>query len=279
MAGSTGDLPGQAGHGVRHVRAVHVFAVYLCYMDESGDPGVHPGSPTPTYTVSCLFIHDSHWVAAFEDTLRYRRYLSNNFGLRMRTEIKANELVKGSGPWASLPFGDRVRKDIYRGLMRFQGKLGTLKTFAVVIDKSKCASPDDVRTAAWKHALERVERFTTYNHDTVMLFPDSGNYDRFRRLSRQMRRFSHVGAMIGGGTLSRPLERVLIDDPVERDSKQSYFVQLADLNAYAAYRKERPDPRFPQTMWDELGGAILVEANQNLVRRGVETPGIIRGPR
>lgn len=248
-------------------------------MDESGDPGVNPGSPTPTYTVSCLFIHATHWVALFEDMLKFRRYLSQNFGLRMRQEVKANELVKGSGPWAALPFGDRVRKDIFRSFMRFQAKCGTVKTFAVVVDKSRCATAEEVRTVAWKHALERVERFATYNHDTVMLIPDGGNYDRFRKLTRKMRRFSQVGALGGGGTLSRPLERVLIDDPVERDSKQSYFVQLADLNAYAAYRKERPDPRFPATMWDELGSAILVEANQFPARRGVENPGIVRGPR
>ena len=68
--------------------------------------------------------------------------------------------------------------------------------------------------------------------------------------------------MVGSGTLSRPLVRYLIDDPVERDSKQSYFVRLGDLNAYAAYRRERPDPRFPATMWNELGPAILAEANQ-----------------
>jgi hypothetical protein len=85
--------------------------------------------------------------------------------------------------------------------------------------------------------------------------------------------------MVGGGTLSRPLARFLIDDPVERDSAQSYFIQLADLNAYAAYRKERPHPLFPQNMWDELGPAILTDANKYLAQRGLEHPGIIRGPR
>lgn len=226
-----------------------------------------------------MLIHDSHWVALFEDLIRFRRYLSTNFGLRTRQEIKANELVKGSGVWASLPYGDRVRKNIFRSLLRFQGKTGTIKTFAVVIDKSLCQTPDEVREAGWRHALERVERFATYNNETVMLFPDSGNYHRFRRLSREMRRFSQVGAMVGGGTLTRPLLRVLVDDPVERDSSQSYFVQFVDLNAYAAYRKERPDPLFPQQMWDELGTAILTEANQFHAQRGLENPGIIRGPR
>lgn len=254
--------------------------MYLAYMDDSGDPGVDPGSPTPTYTIACVFVRDQHWVSLFEDLLGFRRYLRANFGLRMRQEVKANELVKGSGPWATLGLGDRIRKDgIYRASMRLQAKVGTVKTFAVVIDKSRCSTPDEVRATAWRHTLERVEAFARHNTETVMLLPDSGEYDRFRKLARQMRRFSEVGAMIGGGTLSRPLARYLIDDPVERDSAQSYMVQLADLNAYAAYRKERPDPLFPQTMWDELGPAVLIEASENLVRRGLENPGIIRGPR
>ncbi len=248
-------------------------------MDDSGDPGVNPGSPTPTYTIACVFVRDAHWVPLFEDLIGFRRYLRANFGLRMRQEVKANELVKGGGPWASLPIGDRVRKRIYRAFMRLQGKVGTVQTFAVVVDKSRCATPDEVRETAWRHSLERVEAFARHNNETVMLFPDSGEYDRFRKLARRMRRYSQVGAMVGGGTLSRPLSRVLIDDPVERDSAQSYFVQLADLNAYAAYRKERPDPLFPPTMWDELGPAILTAANQYHVGRGLENPGIIRGPR
>lgn len=109
-----------------------------------------------------------------------------------------------------------------------------------------------------------------------MLLQDSGEYDRFRKLAREMRRHSQVGAMIGGGTLSRPLSTFLIDDPVEKDSAQSYFFQLADLNAYAAYRMERPDPRFPSGMWTELGPAIVRDVNKY---KPLEHPGIVRGPR
>lgn len=250
--------------------------MFLAYIDDSGDPGVHSGSPTPTYTTSCVFVRDTDWVQLFEDLIRFRRWLRQNFGLRMRQEVKANELVRGTGPWRSLGFGSRARKRIFRSYMRFQAKVGTVKTFAVVIDKSRCSSADEVRETGWRLALERIETFARHNKTTVMLFPDSGEYDRFRKLSREMRRFSQVGAMLGGGTLSRPLATFLIDDPVERDSKQSYFVQLADLNAYAAYRRERPDPLFPQNMWDELGKAILWEVNRY---HSWENPGIVRGPR
>jgi Protein of unknown function (DUF3800) len=250
--------------------------VYLCFMDESGDPGTNLGSPTLTYTVACVLVHDSQWVELFEDLLDFRRYLRQSFGLRIREEVKANELVKGSGPWTHLPIGDRGRKRIYRAFLRFQAKAGSVSTFAVIIEKSRCADAEEVRIAAWTLALERVRTFTSVNRDTVMLFPDSGNYYWLRRLSRKMRRHSHVGS-IYGGSYSAPLLRVLVDDPVERDSKESFFIQLADLNAYAAYRSEIPDPRFPRTMWTELGGAIVTDVNK--YHHGTETPGIVRGPR
>jgi hypothetical protein len=79
-----------------------------------------------------------------------------------------------------------------------------------------------VRAGAWRHTLERVEAFARHNNDTVTLFPDSGQYDRFRKLAREIRRFSQVGAMVGGGTLSRPLVRFLITrGGVRRSSKRA----------------------------------------------------------
>ena len=41
--------------------------------------------------------------------------------------------------------------------MRLQRKVGTVKTFAVVIDKSPCSTPNEVQETAWRHTLERVE--------------------------------------------------------------------------------------------------------------------------
>jgi hypothetical protein len=157
--------------------------------------------------------------------------------------------------------------------MRFQAKNGSEMAFAVVIDKSRCRDVQHVRETAWRYALQRVERTMNARSDRVMLVPDSGQYHWMRKLSRQMRRFSQVGSMLGTGSLARPLVNVLVDDPIERDSRQSYFIQLADLNAYAAYRKIVPTPWFPRTMWDELGGAILWQANMYQQRDG-----IVRGP-
>jgi hypothetical protein len=214
-------------------------------------------------------------VDLFEQIIAFRRELRDSFGLYMRTEVKGSELAKGAGPWTALNLSDRQRKYIYARFMRLQADSRALKTFAVVVDKSKCADAEEVRAAAWRHALERIRTLAATNQTTAMLFPDSGQYVWLRRLSRKMRRHAPVGS-VRGGTLDRPLLKVLIDDPVERDSQQSYMIQLADLNAYAAYRNRQPIPQFPQGMWRELGGAILTRANY---RHPQEEPGIVEGPR
>ena len=229
----------------------------------------------PTYTVAAVCVADRRWVQLFEQIIAFRRELRDRFGLYMRAEVKGSELAKGSGPWTALGLSDRQRKYIYARFLRLQADSRALKTYAVVVDKSKCADEEEVRHAAWRHALERVRTLASTHNTTAMLIPDSGQYVWLRRLSRKMRRHAVVGSVIGG-TLDRPLLNILIDDPVERDSQQSYMIQLADLNAYAAYRNRRPIPQFPQGMWRQLGSAILKEANY---RYPAEEPGIIEGPR
>jgi hypothetical protein len=254
-------------------------AVYLAYMDESGDPG--PSSAVPTYTVGLVFVHARDWVTEFERLLTFRRYLRRVFGLKLRVEVKGSELAKGTGPWVSLALRNRTRKRIYRSFMRLQNRGGVIKSCAIVIDKSdsRTNTTDTARERAWRYTLQRVEHFATDNNETVMLVPDSGQYHWIRGLAREMRRFSFVGSAIyPGTTLRRDLLQILIDDPVDRNSEESFFIQLADLNAYAAYRNRRPDPAFPVGLWNELGGAILREANSWQMRTKGGTWGIVDGP-
>jgi len=222
-------------------------------------------------------VADSRWVSLFEQIIQFRRELRDKFGFYMRAEVKGSELASGYGPWMGLNLSDRQRRYIYRRFLQMQGESRALRSYAVVVDKSKCADPEEVRRSAWKLALERVESLARKNDTTAMLFPDSGQYVWLGRLSRELRRHSSVGSAYDpGGTIARPLLKVLIDDPVERDSQHSYMIQLADLNAYAAYRCQVPIPQFPRLMWRELGPAILKEANERHPR---EEPGIVAGPR
>lgn len=250
----------------------------LAYVDESGDTGYN-GSQT--YTLGCVMLDDTAWPDAFDALIAFRRFIKAQFGINVRAEIKANALVRGNGACTGL--GDGQRKAIYRQHIRLASKLG-LRCFAVVIHKQKILkrslSPRDI---AWEFLLQRVERESKDRGSPALIVHDEGETVAVRKLARKARRAGRAGSRFGTGTLAVPF-RTLIDDPVPRNSQQSYFIQMADLCAYAAFRRLYPPPPkrasvCPQEMWDELGAAIHTQANQ-LVRgtAGSGVPGIPEWP-
>ena len=258
--------------------------MYLAYVDESGNIGT-PGSIT--YTLACVLLTAERWPDVFDRLIERRRELKQRYRIPVRAELKANYLIRGKGPLWGLQIADADRQAIYRSLMRVQGELD-LQTFAIVINKAELRErgrDENPRDVAWEFLLQRLERLTTTTHMPIMLVHDEGEGAAVRKIARKARRAGSAGSAFGTGHLSRPA-RLLVDDPIPRDSRQSYFVQLADLSAYAAFRRIHPPRReravhiVPPDMWDELGTAIYEDANY-LARldHPDDPPGIVTWPR
>lgn len=252
----------------------------IAYVDESGDSG-YEGSRT--YTLGCVLIEDTSWPTAFDAFLGFRRFLRAKFGVRVRDEIKANYLVRGGGPLKRLGMGEGQRHAIFRQHMRLAGKL-PVRALAVVVRKElvqkKTMNPRDI---AWEFLLQRIERHSTTNNRPVMVVHDEGDSLNIRGLARKARRANSAGSAFGTGRLRLPA-RLLVDDPVPRQSDQSFFLQLADLVAFAAYRRLYPPPArrlavCHQGMWDELGTARHAPANKLARSQGTaEHNGIVSWP-
>ena len=232
--------------------------MHLAYIDESGNSGA---GGSQTYSLGCVIVRGNQWPDAFDNVLSYRRFLRDRFGVPVRAEVKANHLLQNGGAFRTLGLSERARFGIYRGHMRLQHKLG-FQSFAVVIRKQALAARrrgEDARDMAWAFLLQRLERFTTRAVTELVLVHDEGESAFVRRTVRKARRFSQAGRHFGPGSLSVPARRIL-EDPVSKKSHESYFLQLADLTAYSAFRHVIPPPPravqiVPQTMWNELRDA------------------------
>lgn len=238
--------------------------MHLAYIDESGDAGL---AGSPTYALACILVDEHNWLPALDGVISYRRFLKSQFGIPMVQELKANYLLHNSGPWfTSHPMGSGIRGRIYDMSLRLQAKLD-LTVFAVVIDKKKLAasSSEPPATFAWSRLIERLERFSTKNKTSLVVVHDQGDGDLVRKIARRARRLGIVGAHYGIGSLKRPFA-LLLDDPVSRNSRHSYLLQLADLDAYAAFRRCYAPPArnqqiIRQASWDQLGPAKLLAVN------------------
>lgn len=251
--------------------------MWLAYVDESGDAGA---AGSRTYSLGVVMVDAWRWPDVFDELINFRRFLRTSFAIPVRAELKANYLLRNGGGLRPLALSERSRYAIYRGHLRLQAKLN-LTAFAVVIDKPALATKRpgmDPRDVGWAYLIQRLERFTSKTSTELLLVHDEGDTRRVRSLARKARRAGSAGSAFGMGYLPRPARR-LIDDPVPRNSTQSYFLQLADMNAYAAFRHVVPPPPraiqvVPQTMWAELGTARLLAVSQ--LAGG--PPGIVRYP-
>jgi hypothetical protein len=245
-------------------------AVYLFYIDDSGDPGLpkKDGSPTDAFVLASLIVEDSNWLTTLDEIVGFRRFLRDQFGLRLRDELKAGYLVHGTGPFGKLKTSHEARMRIYRMALRLQPKIGSFNTWAIVIDKhewegqGKAGDSETIRERAWRHTIQRIERFTHYGNDRCVLFPDEGYPDFVRKMIRRMRRFGPVySAYERGESLAREA-KLIVEDPNFRKSWESYFIQLADLNAYAAHRAVYPEDYFDGSYWELLGDTRVKEVSK-----------------
>lgn len=248
--------------------------MYFAYFDESGDSG-YEKSPTKTFTLSCLLLQDKNWLTALDNTIRFRRWLDDEFDIPVRAEIKADWLIHNKGDIRSSGLSFKGRMKAYKACMRFQRKLKLFTAFSVLVDKTKVKSTKtiDPRDIAWQWAIQRLERFGTKEKDNILVIPDDGHAEFIRKKIRAMRRFSTPPSAFGTGSLKRNAENI-IEDPSDRSSKESFFVQLCDLNAYAAFRKVFPAASIGEDYWDALGDSRLLDVNN--LKGG--PPGIVVWP-
>jgi hypothetical protein len=249
--------------------------VLFAYIDESGNTGPVSNRGSLTYTLGCVLLNDSNWPSAFDGFINFRRQLKDKFGVPVRTELKANWLIRNSGPLRDLRLSDRERHVIYRAHLRMLKPLGT-RAFSVVIDKRENErSNHEVFELAWTTLLQRLERTSYYETQPLMILHDEGEDAQVRKLVRKSRRHLTSGSAWGLGSLRNPF-KLLVEDSVSRHSDQNLWIQMADLVAYAGFRSVIPPSKAiavicPAEMWSEIGESRHVAVN----RIGGGTPAIV----
>ncbi len=220
--------------------------MYLMYVDESGDTGL-VNSPTRFFVLSGVVIHEMRWNEYLDQLVDFRKRINTRFGFKLREEIHSGTILTKPKELARIPKYERLAI-----LRMFADEIASMSDISIVnilIDKKGKPSNYDVFNTAWGALLQRFDNTLRYHNfpgprnpdDKGMIFPDNTDNKTLNRLIRKMHRYNPVPnqGRYGQGYRNLRIQSV-IEDANFRDSRDSYFVQAADLVAFLLYQKYQP---------------------------------------
>ncbi|MCK4785729.1 MAG: DUF3800 domain-containing protein [Desulfobacteraceae bacterium] len=222
--------------------------MYLMYVDESGDYGL-AGSPTSYLVLTGLIVHELRWKDCSEELLTLRKRFRDNFGLKLREEFHASNLV--TRPGSLLRIKRHKRLVMIRQYADALANLRDLAVLNVVVQKSGKSDDYDVFSSAWRALTQRFENTLLCHNfpgpanpdERGLIISDHTDDKKLIRLIREMRHYNpvpHSRAYGSIGYRDMPL-KYLLEDPNFRESAHSYYIQSVDLCAYLLYQWINPN--------------------------------------
>lgn len=210
--------------------------MHLAYFDESGDDGF-PRYSSPLFVLSCCYLHYLSWKPTFERLLAFRRQLAKDFGLPVKVELHTRYFLLNKKPYRGFGIADEDRVAI---IMQFCQLIATLSLRVVntaIVKPRVASSRYDVLDWALKMSIQRVENDLNPTRNTsarFLMITDEGRVGKMRSTARRMQRINFIPSKFGAETYRKEIE-ALIEDPLPKDSKDSFFIQICDLIAFVVY--------------------------------------------
>lgn len=164
----------------------------------------------------------------------------------MTEEIHAAGMINKPGPLVRISRNDRLA--ILAAMVNEITRLPDVNSINVVVDKRSTDTSDTVFDRAWRTLIQRFENTLSHHN-----FPGPANADergliicdqtdaRLNKLLRRMRRYNPIPNR-GTFTGYRDLRLTyIIEDPVHRNSKDTYFLQAVDTTAFFLYQALTPN--------------------------------------
>lgn len=236
------------------------------YVDESGDPGLnHYGSPF--FILSGLIVPQDEWPKYLDRLKTLRRSIKSSYGLLLREEIHASELIRINKlkSYSAIKKTDRIQI-LKQYCSQIPIIFDTAKVINICLKKTDFQNAQDVQITAWSRLIQRFDTYLKKStKDKGMIISDEVNSFGIMQLLRKMRVYNYTPSHYEP-PYNTPADSI-IEDLVQRNSMHSYFIQTADVIAHLLYRKEVPKGSLKkfgiERYFDLLEPVLLKEASKS----------------
>lgn len=204
--------------------------MFLAYYDESGDDG-YPETSSPLFVLTAVYQHHLVWKENYERVKAFKRQLASDFTFPFHEELHTREFILNKNPYHNwnIPAADRAHiVDLYCQLC---AQLN-LKIINLVIVKPRFQKLSvDILDTALTFSVQRIENdLAPEPHNRFEIITDWGRVGKMRKTTRRVQKINFIPSKFGPTARRQEIQK-LIEDPLPKDSSESYFIQLADLVA------------------------------------------------
>ncbi len=201
----------------------------LAYFDESGDDGIGEKC-SPQFVLTSVCVDASNWHKVFDDIVNIRNELKELYGLPTIMEMHMKNFFYDHDPYRDFGWTPEIRKNL---LIQYIKSLASLdiSVVNVLIDKSAIKDMSyPILETALKYNIQRIEN--TYKNDyNFIVISDEGRVGMMRKTARKMQKYNSIPSHYYARSTNIPISG-MIEDILEKNSADSYFIQIADNISY-----------------------------------------------
>ena len=159
-----------------------------------------------------------------------RKELRDCYKFRIRDEMHTKHFITDKNPYRNYHWNTEIKQDILRKYTLAIGSLD-LKIVNVIIDKTKFRDMNyPVLENALKYNIQRIENDSDGKWNYIII-TDKGRIVPMRRIAREIRAYNPISSKYYNDKVNQPIS-YLIEDILEKDSKESHFIQICDFVSF-----------------------------------------------
>ena len=226
---------------------------YIAYFDEAGDDGVSVSS-SEAFILTSLYMKASDWQNNFDLIRDCRKELKELYGFHVTEELHTSHLLSDKNPYRNYNWTIEERQQIVIAMAKCIANLNA-KIINVVIDKTKITDVNyQVLQNALKYNIQRIDN-DSHGQWNYIVITDKGRLSPMRSTAQEIRAYNPIPSKYYDASFNKPIQS-MIEDILEKDSSESYFIQVCDFVSYFVHMyfktafKNKPIPNRPSKVID-----------------------------
>ena len=199
--------------------------MYLIYIDESYD--------TEHFVYSALFVDAFQWNFYFDCLMKWRKEWEAKYSIPLEEELHSTDFLAGK----KHPSKNRNRGWRAKLFYNAVGYIGAIEGIKILNGHSEKIK----RHMLLSHILTCIHQYLDSKNAYGILVCDEGDQNNLITTVRKMKKENRMLKLDTNSNedINMPVYRI-IEDPLFKNSKSSYFIQASDLLAFSLLRNESP---------------------------------------